>query len=348
VKARSYGVDKYGVIVAVMGGKETTFDKLTESDITNAIIKLSRKEKKMIYFLTGHGERDIESEQPEGYLSAKKALDGQSYDIGTLNLMSAGAVPNDSALLIIAGPKKAFFKKEAELVEKYIKSGGAVYILSDPGDGKSGVTAKNNVAMILDGFGVRLRDDIIVDPISRLFGVGEAMPVVQTYDSAHDITSEFNETTFFPFAQSVDLSGVNRDKYVVTELCKTTPSSWGEMESKSGTISFNKDRDIKGPLVVAAVISAVEESNSMQLVVYGNSGFVSNQFINHAGNLDLFMNTVSFLAQDDDLISIRPRKSAAGTFELPGGNLVPILSVYLLPFLILVTGIIFWFRRRKY
>jgi len=129
-------------------------------------------------------------------------------------------------------------------------------------------------------------------------------------------------------------------------LCRTTPSSWGETSSKTGKITFNEGLDKKGPLSMC-VFLAEKRPDAGILVVIGNSSFVSNQYVNYSSNSDLFMNIVSFLVKDEDLISIRPKNDAVGKFEMQGGLLVGIVLVYVIPFIILISGIIFWYRRRR-
>ncbi|MEI6079175.1 MAG: GldG family protein [bacterium] len=344
VKAKSYDVTRYGTIIASSGENETRMESLTEEGLTNSIIKLTRKGKKKIYFLSGHGERDVDSEENTDYSSLKKIISGQNYTVEKLDLLTSRVVPQDASLLVIAGPKKAFFEKEVSVIENYIKANGPVFILSDPSSPNSMIKPDQNVNKVLASFNVRLRDDIVIDPESKLFGVTEAMPVVQSYDPVNPITAGFREVTIYPFAQSIDVSKADRKRYNITELCRTTNTSWGEVGAKSGTIKFDKDRDIKGPLDICVLIN---DKFDRDIVVFGNASFVSNQYISHAANSDIFMNAVSYLVKDGDLISIRPKMEKAGNFQMPGGLLVGLFTVYVLPFSILGGGIVYWYRRRK-
>ncbi|MEI6092141.1 MAG: Gldg family protein [bacterium] len=344
IKARNYNIVKYGTIIATLNGNEVRFESLTEEDLTNSIIRLSRNTKKKIYFLSGHGERSIASDDASDYSILKKTMTGQGYTVENLNLLSNSGVPSDTNLLIIAGANKAFFDKEVKVIQEYIDRNGPVFILSDPSMPNTTINANNNVNKIISALGLRLRNDVIVDPQSKLFGVTEAMPVVQLYDKNNPITSNFNEATIYPFAQSVDASKVNKSKFDLIELCKTGNSSWGETEAKEGKISFNKDRDYRGPLDLCVLLS---DKKDKDIAVFGNSSFVSNQYISHAANSDLFMNTVSYLVKDNDLISIRPKIDEAGKFMMPGGLMVGMVVVYVIPFSILSGGLVYWYKRRK-
>lgn len=360
IKTRNYNITKYGTIIATCSdGKETKFNQMSEEKITNALIKLTRKEKKTIYFIEGHGERSIDDSTQKGISYFKQALEEQRYTVKKLSLLSVSQIPEDAHLLVLVGPSKSMFKKEIDLLYEFYNKQGSLLVMSDPSSPKQPVKPLNNVQMLLDKFKIYLRNDLIIDPMSKLFGAGEAMPIVQTYDTQHKITKDFSLTTFFPFTQSINLSKVDTAKYEIVRLCKTTPSSWGEADSKTGKISYNASSDVKGPLTISAVIKPNNDKdnnenknnkeNYNELVIFGNSSFAANQFINHAGNADLILNTVSYLVKDEDLISIRPRKEEKGRFVMPVSkvNVLGIVSVLLMPLLILTGGIIFWFKRRK-
>lgn len=344
IKARSYNIIKYGTIIASLKDKEARFESLTEEDITNSIIRLSRNTQKKIYFLTGHGERNIDSEDSSDYSMLKRIMTGQGYTVEKLNLLVNKGVPADANLLLIAGPVKSFFDKEVKEIQKYMSKNGPVFILSDPSMPNTTISANDNVNKIIKVIGLRLRNDVIVDPQSKLFGVTEAMPVVQLYDPNNQITSNFNEVTIYPFSQSIDTSKMNKTKFDIVELCRTGNTSWGETEAKEGKISFNNDKDNRGPLDLCILVTDKKEQ---ELVVFGNSSFVSNQYISHAANSDLFMNTVSYLVKDNDLISIRPKMDDAGKFMMPGGLMVGLFVVYVVPFSILSGGLVYWYKRRK-
>ncbi len=347
LKARAYNVTTYGTIIAFKGKDETKADYITEEALTNAIIRLNRTEKKQIYFMTGHMERDIDSIAPESYSIIKDIIFSQAYLVEKLNIMKTGKIPKNTDLLIIAGPKKTFFDREVALIVDYIKKGGPFLILSDPSLPDETVQSKDNVNKITSKFGFVMNNDIVVDPGSRLFGLTDAMPVIQDYDASSVITAGFNdEPTIYPFAQSINVSKVDTKKYNIYKLCKTSPSSWGETASRSGNISFNKTRDRQGPLSIC--VNLVEgKERGVNIVAFGNSSFISNKYVSHAANIDIFMNSVSFLLNDDDLLAIRPRTDEVGRVNIPTNPAFALISVYIIPFTVLGFGIVYWYRRRR-
>jgi ABC-type uncharacterized transport system involved in gliding motility auxiliary subunit len=346
LKARSYNISNYGTVIATKGKEQTRLDLISEQALSNAIIKLTRTEKKQIYFLTGHQERDIDSDDPDSYSELRDLIIGQGYLVDKINLMKTGTMPKKADLLIIAGPKRKFLKGEVDIIIDYIKKGGPVLVLSDPSMPMDKIEPRDNVNKLLSKFGILMNNDVIVDPGARLFGLTDAMPVVQDYDSSSRITADFNEPTIYPFAQSIDSSRVDINKYNVYKFCNSSTSSWGELDSKSGNISFNKGRDQKGPLSICLNLIEQKEKG-VNIVAFGNSSFVSNKYFSHVANTDIFMNSVSFLLKDDDLLAIRPSSDDAGKINLPSSPVFALLSVYIIPFSVLIFGLIYWYRRRR-
>lgn len=346
LKARAYNITNYGTVIAVKGKEESRAEFITEEALSNAIIKLTRTDKKQIYFLSGHLERDLYSDDPDSYSIVRDHIASQGYNVDKLNISKTGEIPKDTNLLIIAGAKRKFFDAEVKLITSYIKKGGAVLVLSDPSLPEEKLGPSDNVNRVLSKFGIMMNNDIIVDPSARMFGLTDAMPVVQNYDRNSVISSDFKEPTIYPFAQSIDSSKVDIKKYNVYNFCKTSPSSWGELDSRKGNISFDKGKDRKGPLNIC--VNLIEEKeNGINIVAFGNSSFASNKYVSHAANIDIFMNSVSFLLNDKDLLAIRPRVDESGKVVLSSNPIFALMSVYIIPFTLLIFGTVYWYRRRR-
>src|SRR3989475_9832134 len=83
----------------------------------------------------------------------------------------------------------------------------------------------------------------------------------------------------------------------------------------------------KGPLTVAAVAT----KDKARIVVYGTSNLAANQFLNLQGNRDFLLNTVSWLAEEEDQISIRPKGARQAPVLLNANQAQP---VFLLPLIV--------------
>jgi len=346
IKAKSFDVNSNNTFVVVSGENIAKFyDELSEENITNSIIKVLRERLKKIYFLTNHGEKSIFDENKDGYSQITKKLQGQNYLVEELNLLDTALIPEDAELIIVAGPNKEFFEQEKTLLVDYISSGKSILLMLDPVVENSKIIKNSLLDFITKDIKADFAGDLIVDPSPALFGATATMPVVKEYNSTHRITKDFNLPSFFPNAQSIIINEENTSLNA-TELCKTSSKSWGEYNIRSGSVSFEAGEDRVGPLNVCLIIEKEEELN---MVLIGDSDFASNQYLNFVGNADLFLNIVSYLLKDEDLLSIRPKTQDQAFFSIKPVymRLLAIATMYLIPFVVLVFGIVFWIKRRK-
>ncbi|MFQ5912775.1 MAG: Gldg family protein [Nitrospinota bacterium] len=355
--AKKFDVRSYGTLVIESGENRQKVEIPSEQQIANAILKVTRTSKKTIYFLKGHGERDVNDAEKEGYSQAKTAIELENLQVKDLVLLRAKEVPKDASVVVIAGPRKSILKGEQKMLDDYVKDrAGKLFFLIDP-------QTDSGLEDFLKEYGLVLSKDIVIDRLSRLFGMNELTPVVTQY-AKHKITENFGTASFFPLARSVQvLQGDKLPKKVKPQvLALTGPGSWAETDLEllgKGEAEFDEKKDLQGPVPVGAVItvevkeadpSEGEVGKNSRIVVFGNSRFASNEALNASGNRDLFMNSLSWLAEQEDLISIRPReRQGSGPIFLTAAQSRAIffLPVIVLPGLVLLSGAGIYIRRRK-
>jgi ABC-type uncharacterized transport system involved in gliding motility auxiliary subunit len=205
------------------------------------------------------------------------------------------------------------------------------------------------IKRLLARYGFELGDNLIIElnPIGRMFGIGPEVPIVQQYEG-HPITRDLaGITTLFPVARSVGSVKTPPTGVSVQPLARTSPESWGETDRASLQAGQVKPdaQDPKGPLGVAAVAT----KDKARLVVVGTSNLAANQFLNLQGNRDFFLNTVSWLAEQEDQISIRPKDARQTPVFLTSqqAQAAFLIPVILVPGLLLVGGITTVVRRRR-
>jgi ABC-type uncharacterized transport system involved in gliding motility auxiliary subunit len=363
-KANKHEVTTTDILVVKCGERETKIPGTSEEDITNAILKVANPAQKKIRFLTAHGERDLTGEEEQGYWVAKKALENENYEVMPLELYMIDEVPADTDVLVVAGPQKALEKNELEAIARYVERGGNALFLLDPGNSPG-----------LDGFlakwGVKVGSNVVVDQVFRLF-YGPTLgvdPVVADY-GAHDITNEFQGQTLYHMARSVDLEEPLPDGVAGVSLVKTSASSWAETDldrffEKSEVA--RSDEDLSGPVSIAVALTvqakkaAGEEAGKVEtekdeaaegrearLVVFGDADFLNNEYLSRMYNADLFLNTINWLAEEEALISIRPKATRGSRVLMTPKETRDIfyLSVLILPEALLLFGLAVWWRRR--
>jgi ABC-type uncharacterized transport system involved in gliding motility auxiliary subunit len=351
--ANEYEIRRYGLPVAFVEGESgrETITRVDEEQVTNALIKVTRGEKKAVYFLTGHGEQSLDNSERSGLSFARTLLEDKNYDPQPLVLMRAEEVPEDCSVLVVPGPQKNLTEPELDAIGRYIEDGGRILFLIDP-------ETASSLQPLLEEYGIVLGEDIVVDRLSRLFGGDYLTPVLTTY-SGHPITKDFNVASFFTIARSVSTRDAPRVR--TTWLARTGEGSWAESDIdalREGTASFDPDKDKPGPISLAAV-SEIEpseereesaESAQAAIVVFGDSDFVTNAKINLSGNSDMFLNTVNWLGKEETLIAIRPKETKFSPVILTPADarLLFLLPVIVVPGIVLLGGVYAFVSRSRH
>lgn len=347
-------------------------DHLLEEDFTSAIIRMTRKVEKDVYFTTGHGEGNLYSDEDFEFKKIVIKLKGMGYDVKEIFLPEASEVPDNCSALILLSPKTPLLPTELKKIDTYLNKGGSAFILIDP---------YNDARLdeFLQNWGLHLNNDLVIDFASNMDG-SPLVPLVKGYFN-HPLTKVSRGTlaqTFFAEATSMRTIGKKLEHIDVQPLFATTGGynySYGEMDSekylKENKYEFNNDKDIRGPMPLAFAITKIirtsvsddkknanqsteninskEDEKLAKLVVIGDSDFANNLSLDFAGNSPLFMNTVNWLTGDADLISIDRPASKSNVIRLTNSvrRLMYYIFLVLLPGIILFTGLVIWWKKRK-
>ncbi len=345
--AKKFGIKEYGSVVIAKGDDSVKLrltDPITggiiknsEEEITNAILKLNRESDKTVYYLIGHGQRDMgNSVDAEGLGLLRKTIVDEGYNVKEFLILRGEELPRNNSILIVAAPTQAFSLKEIQYIKSYLDGGGRAVFLFEPRSGKE-------LASILKSYGIKLSDDVIIDPSSKLEGGGDIAPIVSDYPY-HEITEDFRYATVFPYSRSLDIVSGSYDTEV---LAQTGKYSWSETDFElfDEGVAQKDDSDTPGPLGVAAI---GESGNNGRIAVFGSVDFVSNVNLEFSGNRDFFLNTLNWVSGDENLISIRPKKLNAGnlTITTKQVDIIQIFTIGIIPAVILFSGLAIWWRRR--
>ena len=348
VLAKGLGADNYGVTVLEAKGRtEKVQDADQEDKLTNGLVKVLREGKVVVYVVQGHGEADLGSSERTGFTEAKSALEKANYDVKPLPLARQGKIPDDAGVVIVSGPRSDFFAPEIDALDGYLAKGGKLLaMVSPPFLEKS---PAEGLRKLVGRYGMTLDDDLVIElnPIGQVFGIGPQIPIVQAYEP-HPITRDMTGfTTLFPLARSISTAKTPAPGITVQPLARSTVDSWGETNRASleaGQVKPDPE-DPKGPLTLAAAAT----KDKTRLVVYGTANLAINQFLNVQNNRDFFLNTVSWLAEQEDQISIRPKDTRSTPVFLTSQQAQAVfwLPVVILPAVALAAGIVAIARRRS-
>ena len=356
-RATAMKVNTLGTVIVEANGRTEEAKGLGEEQVTNAIIRVLKPTKHVACFVTGHGEHDLDSTNPDGFSAAKESLESANFTTRAISLLEKNAaVPSDCTVLVEAGPKTDLIEPEIDAIQKFVQGGGRALFMLDPLIRNVNTAA---LAKLLGDWSVNVNDDLVVDlsGVGQLFGTDEFSPLVTNYES-HVITRDMkNVASLFPLARSVT-PGTSKGDVSVEKLFGTSSKSYAVKDFKTGKVEINPKKDTAGPLnlAVAGEYNApppaspdAPKASSGRFVVVGSSRFVANATLGFpGGNRDLFLNMMSWLTNDEDLISIRPKEEEDRRLTLSQAQMSRILltNVFGLPILIIGVGVWVWWRRR--
>jgi ABC-type uncharacterized transport system involved in gliding motility auxiliary subunit len=355
--ARQYGIRQYNSLVFQMGDKRQDVTGLTESDFTGALIKLAATTQPKVYFLTGHGERNTEGATPDSYAEVRRALLADNYLVEPLNLLTAGRVPDDAAVLIVAGPRNPLLPEEIQAINQYLDRAGHVYLAADP-------RTAENLEPLVARWGLSFGSGFVVDLALQLSQVADPLvPVVHRF-TFHPITQDLmrdNLAVILVEATSINVPAQPQPGVTITKLAETSPDRSYLKALDATAIEFVEGQDTRGPLTLAVAVEADVAAASgdpatpsadrpkARAVVVGDSDFASNQVLPVApSNRDFFLNAVNWLSGSEELASLRPRPPEQRQLFLSTvqRNLIFFITVFLMPLVALGAGVAVWWGRR--
>jgi ABC-type uncharacterized transport system involved in gliding motility auxiliary subunit len=366
VQAKQADVQTVPTTLFVYDGRTERTTGRAEQDFTNALKKVLEGKTKKLYFSQGHGEHDMaSSDQRAGYSGAVTALKQDNVESAKLVLAQEGKVPDDATLLVIGGPKFDYAAQEIDALKTYLARGGKLLLMLDPPEKLESPPLTNLIALAKE-WGIDVGTNIVIDVsgVGRQIGAGPVVPIAMPSTPTHPITERMEVAGVFPLTRSVTPIEGGTNGKIAQKVMETSPRSWAETNLKDLFASKQPELDPKtdkpGPVtIVSAVASAAPDAPppasadlpkpEARMVVVGDSDFASNAALNAQGNKDLFLNMISWLAQQENLIAIRPKEAGDSRLQLTAdqGDRIKWLTIWIIPFLLFGVGFRAWWRRRK-
>jgi ABC-2 type transport system permease protein len=316
-----------------------------ESTFTSALMQMTDSSHLTFYFTEGHGEKDFTSPQPDGFNGFKDLLEKQNYIFKTQNLFLTGKIPDDASVLAIIGPAKPFQPSEVDLIKAYLLKGGKLVLCADP-------LVKSGLDSLLKEYGIKLGNDMVVDPTMSIPPDPRNIVPQYQYHAIVEKLSESHVLTIMPFMRSVQKIDPGIKGVTATVFMQTTAGGWGLTDFKAKSLKYHVGIDTKGPVPLAIASELVlpdDPTKKARVVVYGGSNFLSNQFLQAPGNGDVGLNTFSWVAEQENKISIHPKEDDNRVVNLTTVSAAVMFytSVFIIPLGTLLIGGIVWYRRRS-
>lgn len=347
-QAKQYHIQNYGTVVVAYNGRTQTVDTMDEQNVTNAIVRVLKGASKVVYFVEGEGERSPKDTGRNGYSDLEQALQGENFTVKTLVLAQSPKIPDDCAVLVVAGPTHKLLSPEIQAIDAYLQKGGrALFLLNMEASGPL-------VDYLQNTLNVKLTPDVVVDTsgIGRLFGASELMPIAAHYDPS-PITRQMGQVaTLFPYARTVEPGDSTTSKATVNTLVETTPASFAVTHIQGNQVEVDPKTDRRGPLPLAVsgtLPAAKKDAPAGRFAVYGSPDFVSNAILGFNGNRDLILNTMNWLSSQEHFITIRPKTPENTPVNLSAAQMRIIFWAVLVifPLCVILAGALVWAKRRS-
>ncbi len=345
--AREAGVTGDGKILLTMGENKEIASYADESELTKTLIRLISPEARGVYFLQGHGESGFDSSGGQlVYSTAKTTLESKNYTVNTLDLFSTKDIPEDAFVIVIAGPQKPLSKDEVSKLKQYVDAGGSLLVMENPVLMTEFGDAPDPLADYLTSdWGITLNNDIVIDYVNTQ----NPLMAVSSSIGQHPITQNLtqNYIVVLPQTRSLSLAG-EKENITQTPLLLTTEESWGETNFVSGENPQPDATDLVGPLNLA--IAGENTVTKGRVVVFGNSIYATDDFFGSYGNGNIFVNSVDWAAEQENLINLTVRTKTERAFTPPVQwkfIVLVIMAIFVIPGLVVFAGIFSWIVRRR-
>lgn len=342
---------------AGMGGAPGVKAFKGEEAFTSAILAVTEERQAHVYFSKGHGEAPLDSgERGRGYADAKQLLERDNMIVGTYDALGKDTLPQDADVIVIAGPRTVFLEPEAGALERHLAAGGHLLLLLDPVlPGPGAPAADLGLGNMLGKYGIKLGDDLVVDPANALPMMGAETVLANRYGS-HPIVRSLSAEglpVIFPVARSVTKAEKPPEGISETMLVETSPEGWGETNLKQLDAGIKKEAgDTAGPVSLALAVGPADEKKTEprapRFVTIGNSRFAANGTLGNGANGILFASAIHWLAGSEKQIGIAPKTPEQASLSLTDGQVrrIGLASVVGLPGFAVLLGLWVWYRRR--
>ena len=319
----------------------------TEQDFVNAMIKSTRSSFKTIYFTAGHGERPMDQDKNPLAVSAfANLLSKNSYKVEPLNLFQSGQIPKDASVIVIAGPTDKFERNEIVLLHSFMASGGQLLIFLEN-------RFSAGLEPVLNPLGIELQPYYVGNVFTR-----EGQPYVDIrvptvavqFASTHQITKMFTQNSGASFLQPSAFELKEPQNDFKTDILIKTPDAAVALPELASDNYIGKPRSFT--LVVESTGHWNKSTKKFRVIAVSDVDVISNTLLFQRSNKDLVLNTVSYLAGEDDLVSIAPKNPQVSTLLMKDPEYSQFFKLILvgvfipIPFVFMLISGLLWFRRK--
>ena len=349
-EARNLGITVDGEIIVRYKGRNEHLKTDSEQVFANTLKRLLRNQEKWIAFVEGHGERSALSASKDDLAEWANSLFKEGYRIQPINLTEIKVIPDNTKILIIAGPTNDYLSNETEIILNYIGNGGNLLWLHEPG-------SLYELDKLAEKLSIEFHKGVIIDTVGEEIGIKDPTItfITKSLYQTHPITKDFDFVTLFPMAGAI--KPIKSEMWDTKPILNTGKHTWSETGKLKGEIEFNIDTEIQGPLTLGLSLQRnfeKEEDNKLttkeqRIIVIGDGDFLSNTYFSNNGNSELGARIISWLSDDDDFVLIPSKTVIDAQLKTPF-IILGVLGVgflFLIPIILVSIGILIQMRRKK-
>jgi hypothetical protein len=324
-----------GQLLIEYSGKQTKVTELSERAIIKALISTSNEKQYWLGYITGHDERYAYAENKDGLSIFNKKAKQLAIRSISLNLTKIAKVPDNISVIVIASPKKPYLKLEIEKLITYLKQGGNLLLMLEPG-------INNNLDMLLEYISITKLSGTVIDlETQRYKEVPPSFVLIKAYPEAAVLSSKL--ISLFPQASAFKISSAWQPILITKE------NSWTETGKIEDEIKFNEEIETAGPLTIGAITTNLIGDKKQHIAVIGDGDFLSNRYIGQGGNMEVSLKLLKWLVTQDDSSLPTETIKANQHLELSRQDSIAMVVILFLtlPGIFISAGLFIWLRRRK-
>lgn len=370
--------DKYGiteeasVIIIEVGDKSkiltpddlytmdyTTYEQidLTEQRITNTIVTLVSGKNPKIYFLTGHNEYSIKDHMT--ILSAY--IKNEVNEIESLNLISAGSIPDDCSVLAVMTPDTDFNDMEVTKITEYINKGGKILWFTEP---ELNGEKRPNVQKILDLYGVSVDEGVIKETDSKKLLNGSNNFVIPSMSSDNKITEGISKSGALVLFNPGKLNFVDDEKLEelglkVDNLLTTSDKSFFRKDLSITSASATNDEEVGSFTIASQINKKINDETTSSMVICASNLFITDYSNIPIGNQNVplvalynnknfALSSIAVLSDREDAIKIEKNTNVVTYNATEAQDRIIKIIIFIVPVIIvLIGGFVSKRRKRK-
>ncbi len=327
---------------------------ITEEAITNAIMDVITEEKAKVYFMNHHTMYDSQY-----FSTIMQAMKNEANEVEALDILANGGIPEDCDCLVISTLKEDLTEQERDKIIEYIKNGGEMLLMCGPNITNANLS---NFQKVLDEYGVTIDKGVVFEGNTANMVSGYPDFIIEKAQST-SLTQKLNMTMNLCFVDAAKIT-FNEDKLEALgveheTLATTTEKAFVRTNLNQKSSSRTKEDGEEEVCTIAAIATkTMEEGKTSKLIIYGNELFAMDMqvqingytmlTVNLYNNRDLILNSIAYLNEREDTITIRKDYETVNYTVTEQQNTIIMTIIFTLPIIIIIAGIVVWqVRRRK-